>query len=533
MVLRGVVPVLFVGLLLAPAAAQSTRVDELIADLRAEQPNTRRRACRDLGDLGAEAAPAIPALIVRLSDRENDVRRAAIQCLGRIGQPAIAPLRQVFHDPDVRLRLSAANALGHVGQAALPALIEALEDSDPAVRLCGVRGLSECGSRAKPALAALGRATTDSFDKVRNTAVEALSKIGPAAVPILIACLEEHEVDEVRTLAARALGLIGYRARAAIPNLIAALSDPSPNVRGSAAKALGNVRAGAPAVAPLQGLLSDPEGDVRQQAALGLGLLGRLAVPAVPALTRALSDREPRVRGSSAKALGYVGPKAASAVPELSKVVRLDLQPSVRWAAATALGRIGPDAVDSVPALLLALESSDDALRQFAARALARLGPGAAFGLTNALSHDDADTRRYAATALGELGMSLKGNGTVLWWVVPLAHVRLLVVVGLFNVLLLRLAIRFPRWRPRSNAKYVALIGAVAALFCGLNCSVVHYAIGFEWAEGYLPDGLTWVPFPVAGVLSAGLVCVLVAVWICQHKPLAMPEETAADVSGA
>jgi hypothetical protein len=46
-----------------------------------------------------------------------------------------------------------------------------------------------------------------------------------------------------------------------------------------------------------------------------------------------------------------------------------------------------------------------------------------------------------------------------------------------------------------------------------------HRAITQEWAEDFLPDTLTLVPFPLAAVLSTALACVLTGLWVCQRKP--------------
>ena len=59
-----------------------------------------------------------------------------------------------------------------------------------------------------------------------------------------------------------------------------------------------------------------------------------------------------------------------------------------------------------------------------------------------------------------------------------------------------------------------------------LACSAVLYAITRPWAQGFLPDAVTLVPFPVAAVLSVGLVCFLPAVWVCSRKGLAVEGTT-------
>jgi HEAT repeat protein len=69
-------------------------------------------------------------------------------------------------------------------------------------------------------------------------AVDTLARIGPEAVPQLIAALQNKEELFARCHAAEVLGLIGPRAKAAIPALQAALQDEYDSVRSTAATAL-------------------------------------------------------------------------------------------------------------------------------------------------------------------------------------------------------------------------------------------------------------------------------------------------------
>lgn len=92
---------------------------------------------------------------------------------------------------------------------------------------------------------------------VRETAADSLGRIGDAAVPALIAALEDADRD-VRAQATRALARMGPKAEDAIPALIDALDDDDKEVRRGAARALGQI--------------------------------GPLAEEAVPALVRALKD---------------------------------------------------------------------------------------------------------------------------------------------------------------------------------------------------------------------------------------------------
>lgn len=79
----------------------------------------RRKAAESLGQLGASAYPAVPALIEALADADAGVRRAAAQALGRMGpqaDAAIPALTAALADPDTGVRESAAQALAALGE---------------------------------------------------------------------------------------------------------------------------------------------------------------------------------------------------------------------------------------------------------------------------------------------------------------------------------------------------------------------------------------------------------------------------------
>ncbi len=75
---------------------------------------------------------------------------------------------------------------------------------------------------------------------VKETAADALARIGEPAIPQLAELLDDPN-PTVRMHAARALGRMGSQARPAVPKLVAALEDPEPDVQRAAARALGQM----------------------------------------------------------------------------------------------------------------------------------------------------------------------------------------------------------------------------------------------------------------------------------------------------
>jgi HEAT repeat protein len=110
-------------------------------------------------------------------------------------QPEVVRLRTIRAFREWGVRETAADALARIGDAAVPALIDTLHDSDQEVRAQAALALARMGDKAAPAVDALVHALDDPN-------------------------------EEVRRGAARALGQIGSEAQEAIPALINAIKDP-------------------------------------------------------------------------------------------------------------------------------------------------------------------------------------------------------------------------------------------------------------------------------------------------------------------
>lgn len=85
----------------------------------------------------------------------------------------------------------------------------------------------------------------------------------------LVKTLKEDKDPNMRYYAAQSLGRFGAEAQAAVPDLVAALKDDSPLVRGGAAYALGEIGS-ADGVPALKEVAKDAEKDVREAAAFAL-----------------------------------------------------------------------------------------------------------------------------------------------------------------------------------------------------------------------------------------------------------------------
>lgn len=134
-----------------------------------------------------------------LSATTSAPKMAAAKPKAKVVRPApeegLLRLRTVRAFREWGVRETAADALARIGDPAVPALIETLRDPDPSIRAQAAKAFARMGPKAAP------------------------------AVPELILALNDDE-REVRQGAARALGQIGPGAEEAVPALIKALKDP-------------------------------------------------------------------------------------------------------------------------------------------------------------------------------------------------------------------------------------------------------------------------------------------------------------------
>jgi HEAT repeat protein len=177
---------------------------------------------------------AIKEFLDRLAAGDDARTEEAALALGRLGDAVLPALRDLLADADTDRRWWAARALAAVGTPAAQALLAtALDDPNPDVRACAAQGLGEL--RAEEAVTGLVRCLADSSAFVSRVAADSLARIGPPAVPALIAALQAEAVL-ARAGAARALSII--QPEDAIPALCAALDDPSAIVTHYAEEAL-------------------------------------------------------------------------------------------------------------------------------------------------------------------------------------------------------------------------------------------------------------------------------------------------------
>lgn len=290
--------------------------------------------------------------------------------------------------------------LVEMGPAAVPALVAALEDPEPEVRFRAAIVL--LNTPAPAAVPALMACLDDKNETVRFVAASALGEIGDRrATAALLSALAAGDPNVVEP-AIRSLGALGDPA--AIPALVKVLEQDhySGPLSACAAAALWGV--GAPDVTPqLIKALADPNADRRCGPAQALGTWGEPR--AIPALAAAFEESRRRAAQAAARFKEITeNPRAGAKEGEehdLSDLIGAEGR--FREAVAGALGRINDP--QGVPILLAAMQDDKKEVRHFAAWALGEIGDRrAAPALIEALGGNDVALRRCAAFALGALG---------------------------------------------------------------------------------------------------------------------------------
>lgn len=168
---------------LGPAAAPAARA--LGAALSDKDTFVRWSAARVLGKIApVEAEHSVPALAKLLSDRDLDVKLAAVTALERYQPAARGVMTELIGatvNGDAELRMAAMRCIASLGGAeaslAIPAFRTALGAGDPRVRAAAAESLGRLGSAAREAEPELRKALDDSNNQVQKAASDAIIKV--------------------------------------------------------------------------------------------------------------------------------------------------------------------------------------------------------------------------------------------------------------------------------------------------------------------------------------------------------------------
>ncbi|MBI5210462.1 MAG: HEAT repeat domain-containing protein [Elusimicrobia bacterium] len=320
-------------------------LSRLIAGLESPDRQVRRRSARLIEKLGAQALDALEPLD-RLMKRDEELACAAADAMAAIGEASVGTLAEAYRSPTWQRHGCATmglRALGAKAKDAVPVVLESARSGPPSRRREALTLLPDIGAEAGPVVPLLLEALETNDDALARTAESVLPKYKEAAIPGLAAILkgppgvygERHDrairilyalgpaaksgapvltpifraqlagQSGVASLAAiQFLGSFGPEASAAIPDILAHVSDPQPNIRRGAIIALGKLGGRRKDVLEaLRAGLKDTDLDVRLVAASVLAKLGQAQDEVAAAMTALLGHANPNIRLAAGKVL--------------------------------------------------------------------------------------------------------------------------------------------------------------------------------------------------------------------------------------
>jgi succinate dehydrogenase/fumarate reductase flavoprotein subunit/HEAT repeat protein len=291
----------------APVAGGPVSVRATAAAGRAGTPGTASPRLLELLEL-AETEPELALLQPYLADADPAVRRTAVSVLTETVPPGTGQaLAGALLDPHAEVRATAAAALRELVETLPPepalgtALTGALAAADPVVRAAALDVLRALRLGGAGVFAA---ALDDPDVAVRTEAVRALVSVDAVG---LLARAADDPAREVRVAVAKALAAVGTESVAPADRDLPAATldrltaDGDPLVRGAAFAALAATGCPVPLAERAVAALSDPSWQVRAGAATALSVAS--AEAAVPALAKALADSNADVRKAAVLAL--------------------------------------------------------------------------------------------------------------------------------------------------------------------------------------------------------------------------------------
>lgn len=349
-------------------------------------------------------------LAEQLRSADEETRRLAVVALA--GYPLAETKEYLFDalgDGSWRVRKEAVDALlaGTVPEETMTELIDLLRSHDNAgLRNSAVEALERLGSRAVPALC---RHVADADHDVRKFVIDILGSIGDdAAVPLLIEALADPDPN-VCAAAAENLGKIG--AAQAVPHLLAAVTKNDIWLRFTILEALSRI--GMPV--PMTVLAPMAEENLLKKAVFDcLGAIGDDA--AVPLLLEGIKERVKNAREAAVAALMKVRERLSTDEARLmvdDRLRELNGSPFVegllssldttdrnlKEALVRVLGIIGDERATG----RLLQGCRDDRLRRYCLQAFAAMGETAAASLMKAFPAADEEDRCFIAYICGEL----------------------------------------------------------------------------------------------------------------------------------
>ncbi|MCY3740239.1 MAG: HEAT repeat domain-containing protein [Candidatus Poribacteria bacterium] len=314
----------------------------------------------------ADGVAIVPGLQLALKNNSAQVRMHAAKLLGSIqDETAIPDLVRLIADPNNYVKDTAIDALNRIGDPATAPLLEVL-----ATKARNLIPDEDTGFTTDYQYIASAYIDDLWMKKYRiGTQAAAIQTLGllkaEAAVRPLIKELANEELQ------GNALAALVEMRGVAVPPMFDALKNDTNEIRIRIAEALGTI-GDRRAITPLiDALNNDPHKEVKALTAIGLGNMR--ARRAVPALTEALSYDDTTAT-NAAEALGKIGVTTEESVEKLI-IMAMDKQmrETLRLAAIAALWQLKPEEATQPMLLLMFSDETSPIIRANAVKVLSRI----------------------------------------------------------------------------------------------------------------------------------------------------------------
>jgi len=251
-------------------------VQMLIGNLSDPDPGIRTWAANYLAELGTDAAPAVPALISVLGDKEPNVRYRAVIALGKAGSSSVAidALIREIGDSSKDIRYEAISALGNIGEAAALAtepLLKCLDSPDHAMISNAGIALQKIRPKAAVVMPTVMRLLRDGNYTQKVAALNIADgvdggpsalddeKTGPRTFNVLVQLLSDKSpvIREKALVALQSMWLPESATRQQLSAISATLHDPEEDIRLAAVRVFAHTSNDDLRMTPLP-LISDP-----------------------------------------------------------------------------------------------------------------------------------------------------------------------------------------------------------------------------------------------------------------------------------
>lgn len=365
--------------LVAIALKTPDHVKELLPGLKDGDGNVKKGSIIVFSTVGPQSN-AIPLLVEYLK-KEGDSRASVGTVLGtplfaKESKTSIPLLKPYLEEKDEAVRVATVEAMGKIGdKEVIPALNEKMHKDTAQVRRVCIGAIALIADVSGEPMLTEAINNTDDDDEARSQSAVGLGKIAtPTAIDTLVKALDDADL-KLRSAAAASIARAGRPKSDALPvgmvlsKCVSALSSGNENVKIGIAQALQGIAA-PEANSSLLSLANNKSlsENLRTAAISALGFPNNTAV--VTPLVSLLGESETEVIGSTTqKTLSAIGVAAA-------------------------------------PALVASFQKGDEATSYRSALALASMGSAVLPALQQVAQSQNTNAQRWAAVALGEMGIA-------------------------------------------------------------------------------------------------------------------------------